>query len=256
MKFPNFIIIGATKCGTTALMVNLNKHPNIKTVSKTETSVEMHFWGYPIMNRYGFDWYKKKFDDDKVCGEKSTDYWIKRKSMRLIKENIPNVKLILCVRNPADRAFSNYQMHYRRGKVENFSYGLFLNDANYFKKGLYYNNLKNNVLPFFDADDIYICITEKMKADTSNEMAKLYRFLGVENFELDVVDDSKNMTKEKIGNFASYLRKNENRKCYVKWSMGTDSLTGKLRREIVEYYKPYNKKFYEFLGYKIKEWDK
>ena len=45
MKLPDFIIVGATKCGTTALWYNIDKHPAITMAMKSATSFEMNFFG-------------------------------------------------------------------------------------------------------------------------------------------------------------------------------------------------------------------
>ena len=68
MKFPDFIIIGAAKCGTTALWMNLDKHPEINMGRKGYSSIEVHFWGY-------------KFGEKVLIGIKtySMDQYVERK---------------------------------------------------------------------------------------------------------------------------------------------------------------------------------
>ena len=180
MKFPDFVIIGAPKCGTTALWFNLDKHPEIQMAQKAPNSIEMHFWGYKFWDK-GFGWYKEKFGN-KLSGEKSVDYYINRKSMRLMKQHIPDVKLILCVRNPADRAYSNFQMHMRAKKQSTFSFELF--KKQYARKGKYYTHIREKVLEFFPPEQLYVCVAEHMKKNTSNEMDKIFEYLGAKEFHL------------------------------------------------------------------------
>jgi hypothetical protein len=249
MKFPDFIIIGAAKCGTTALWMNLDKHPEIDMGRKTYNSIEMHFWGYKFWKK-GFDWYKNKFKG-KLSGEKSVDYWISRKSMRLIKQHIPNTKLILCVRNPIDRAYSNFQMHMRAGKVSHFSMNLF--KRQYARKGKYYSHIKDIVLHFFPKEQLYVCVAERMKIDTSNEMDKIFKFLGAKDYHLPtkIVPGDRTKRAKSLG---LDIDNNRTEKFYRVWTKGQLKLQGPMRKEVLKYYRPHNKKLFEFLGYEIEEW--
>jgi len=249
MKFPDFIIIGAAKCGTTALWMNLDKHPEIHMAQKALNSIEMHFWGFKFWSK-GFGWYKQKFKG-KLSGEKSVDYWVNRKSLRLIKKHIPDTKLILCVRNPVDRAYSNYQMHMRANKVGQFSFDLF--KKQYARKGKYYNHIKDKVLDFFPASQLHICVAEHMKKDTSNEMNKVFNYLGASEFHLDTKIIPGDRT-ERAPTLGADIKKNRKENFYRVWTKGQLELKGKMRRKLLEYYKPHNERLFEFLGYEIKEW--
>lgn len=251
MKFPDFIIIGATKSGTTALWYNLDKHPDIFMATKG-ASVEMAFWGSRQWKR-GFDWYKSKFVGNvKLCGEKTPDYYLNKRAFRLMKKHIPNVKLFLCIRNPIDRAYSNFQMHKKAGRASTFDYNLFV--KKYARAGKYFNHIQNNILPFFDQKQLYICITEKMKANPTIEMKGVFEFLGVEdlNFPSKEIPGQLLLNRTRKEDIA--LSREE--KFYRVWSKHKEQLQGPLRKQILEYYQSYNKKLFDFLGYRIKEWEK
>jgi hypothetical protein len=55
MPLPKIIICGVAKGGTTALWYNLDKHPEIHMATRTDTSIEMHFWGSKFRHK-GLDW--------------------------------------------------------------------------------------------------------------------------------------------------------------------------------------------------------
>ena len=251
MKFPNFIIIGATKCGTTALWYNLDKHPDIYMALKSATSIEMNFWAGKKWKE-GFDWYKSKFKDNKISGEKTVAYFINTKALRLIRENIPNVKLFFCIRNPADRAYSNFQMHKNANKITNFNFNIF--KKRYALSGKYINHIQNRILKYFTKDQLHICILETMKKNMTEEMGKAFSFLDVEdlNFPSKIIYGQllKNRTRKED------IKLNHKEKFYRVWSRHTEKLTGPLRKEILEYYKPCNEKLFDFLGYEIKGWNK
>ena len=109
MTLPHFIIIGAAKSGTTTLYKYLSQHPQIYLPQIKEPSF--------FAKRYhkGVDWYESLFAEAKtgqLCGEASTPYthWLSHKPEipQLMAELLPQVKLIYIMRNPIDRAYSQY----------------------------------------------------------------------------------------------------------------------------------------------------
>ena len=249
MKFPDLIIIGATKCGTTALWYNLNKHPDIYMATKTNTSIEIHFWGSTNWKK-GFNWYKSKFPNDKVCGEKSVSYFTNTKSLKLIKENIQDVKLFFCIRNPTDRAYSNFQMHRKTGRVSSFNMDIF--KKRYAANGRYINYIQNRILKYFNKNQFYICIAERMKNNSTEEMKKVFSYINVKdlNFPPKIIPGILLKNRTRIEDIIL----NNKEQFYRVWSRHSEKLTGPIRNEILEYYKPYNEKLFDYLGYEIEEW--
>jgi len=251
MKYPEFIIISAYKAGTTAMWYNLDKHPKIHMAKKKE-SVEMNFWGLQFYKK-GHDWYKSFFEDDYICGEKTPGYYLSKKSIRQIHKHIPKCKIIMCVRNPVDRAYSHYQMNYKTAASQsNFTYQLF--QRRYARAGKYFTLLENNVLPFFDKSQLYVIVMEHMKKNTSEEMKKVFEFIGVEDLNFSSKEIDPIIRKNKTRNETVKINRNEN--FYRVWSRHKEKLTGPMRKQLIDYYRPFNRQLYEFLGYKIKEWDK
>ncbi|MBE9039618.1 tetratricopeptide repeat protein [Oscillatoriales cyanobacterium LEGE 11467] len=113
---PNFIIIGVGKCGTTALSNYLDKHPKVlPSVEK-----ELHFFNRDFA--YGKKWYKSHFPpipkkrSEFVTGEATPWYFNTLGVEERIFKLFPNIKLILILRNPIDRALSQYNMHIEQGR--------------------------------------------------------------------------------------------------------------------------------------------
>jgi len=249
MKFPEFIIVGVTKGGTTALWYNLDKHPGINMATKSSSSLEMNFFG-GITRKKGIEWYKTRFSGE-VCGEKSTLYCQHNGAIKNIKKYMPDVKLILCVRNPVDRAYSNWQMNYRGGEgriKEKFSFNLF--KRRYSATGKYINLIEEIILPYFDKSELYICVSEHMKKDMTGEMKKVFEYIGVDDLNLP----SKEIIYMKGRTRQEDIIANREEKFYRVWSKFTDRLTGPLRKEVLEYYKPYNERLFNYFGYEIEEW--
>ena len=159
MKNPDFIIAGYQKCGTTALWKNLQQHPKIYMASRLLHAIpkypEIDFFNERIKTstwKRGFDWYKSLFKEGFVCGEKSPSYHVVAERLQ---RYLPDVKIIMSLRNPTDRAFSAY-FFYKKMLPESADWGGYNNqwspdmsflhnfiDNNVFKKmGKYVNTLK------------------------------------------------------------------------------------------------------------------
>lgn len=249
MKLPELIIIGAPKCGTTALWYNLDKHPEISMATRTSSAIEIHFWGFKYWKK-GLNWYRGLFDDNKLVGEKSVRYWSNKESLKKIKKYIPNVKLLLCLRNPVDRAYSNYQMHFKSNKVGIFNFNLF--EKRYADQGLYIQHIENKILKYFNEDQLHICITEHMKKNPTIEMRKVFDFLDVRDLKYPkkIVEGTLLQDRDR----QTDIKANKEEKFYRVWSRHTERLEGPLRDQIKRYYESYNDRLFDYLGREIKEW--
>jgi hypothetical protein len=113
---PDFLIIGAQKCGTTTLYDTLVRHP---AVARAEDK-EVHYFDRHYNK--GLLWYRGNMprrserrraarnNQPFVVGEASPSYIFHPLAPARVSRLLPNVKLILLLRNPVDRAFSHYQM--------------------------------------------------------------------------------------------------------------------------------------------------
>ena len=139
IKKPDFLIIGAQKCGTTWLWQMIDQHPQTALPLKKE----IHYFGGSENYQKGKQWYYDHFtnlDETKITGEASTTYlfdevpfWynpskdlIIDRSLPsipdLIKAELPDVKLIAILRNPVSRAISAYNHLMRRIAIKKRSY--------------------------------------------------------------------------------------------------------------------------------------
>lgn len=104
-RLPTFLIAGAMRCGTTSLNSYLREHPEV-SVSRPK---EVHFFD----NNYeaGVDWYLEHFpgsDDSRAVGEATPDYLYEPEAAARIAATLPDVKILLLLRDPVDRALSHY----------------------------------------------------------------------------------------------------------------------------------------------------
>lgn len=186
-KLPSFIIIGAGKCGTTSLHDYLNQHPQVYICPKKET----FFFMDEVVRAKHKPWgavtdiedYRALFADapeDSVIGEISTNYYAYPESAQLIYDLIPEVKIIAILRDPAERAFSSYQMHLREG-VENQDFARIIDkDVKYVKRGFYYSQL----LPFFnrfEPQQIKICLYQDLCKNPTLFIQDLFRYIEIDS---------------------------------------------------------------------------
>src|ERR1044071_5198694 len=111
--FPNFIIIGSTKCASSSLHFYLKQHPQILMSNVKETGF------FSLQYAKGLDFYQQYFEEaagEKALGETTPTYCFLPFVAERIKQHFPEIKLILTIRNPVDRAFSSWLMKTGLGK--------------------------------------------------------------------------------------------------------------------------------------------
>ncbi len=243
MKLPDYILIGETKCGTTSLYNYLIQHPQIldtfgngDKVDSTYATKEIRFF-----DRYydrGIDWYKSCFPDtpeNEITGEATPMYMFRLITIPRIKFHVPQAKLIIMLRNPVDRLYSNF-MHNRRWvpgfadrypDLKNFLYSVHDPDYHLIHRGIYILTLAE-WFKAFPREQFHIVITEDFKHDPAREFGKLLAFLNVKSF----VPDS-----------FSFFRENK----YAPMAPET-------RIELIDFYRPYNQLLQQFLNRKL-NWD-
>ena len=135
-NLPDFLIIGVQKGGTTSLRKYMSRHPKI-AFSNTK---ELHYFDNLRYKWKNLAWYKSQFPIlrfNRIFGESTPSYLYFSGAPKRIYKTIPDVKLIILLRNPVDRAFSNYIMELNRE-----------NETICFKKAIKYElrNYKNELM--------------------------------------------------------------------------------------------------------------
>ncbi|WP_118828617.1 sulfotransferase domain-containing protein [Salinibacter ruber] len=205
MKKPTFVGIGAPRCGTTWIYKCLKEHGDIY-IPKGK-SVQY------FNNRYNktSKWYFKRFETSKkykAIGEYTPGYLTCTRCPKRLYSIMPNIKLLLSIRDPIDRAYSAYKHHVRKG-VHNLSFADALSKNKYRPKyinpGLYYDHIKR-YLKYYDKDQISILIYEELKKSPSMFAKRIFKSLGVDHsYKPKVVGRKVNRG---IGSKTSVLKKN------------------------------------------------
>jgi hypothetical protein len=256
---PDFIIIGAQKCGTTTLYNILSDHPNILAATKKE----VHFFDGRFTK--GMNWYRGHFPlkltrdrlsqslrQPVLTGEASPLYLFHPLAPERIKIVLPGVKMIVILRNPVDRAYSHYQRE-RRDGFESLSFEEALahedermageqekmltpginrsynfSHYSYKARGLYADQLRL-WFSLFPREQFLILRNEDLSANPEETFERVYQFLGIPSW----------FPKK-------YMRHN---------TAEYEMMKPETRAQLIEYFKPHNRELSALLGSEM-NWDK
>jgi Sulfotransferase domain len=259
---PDFLIIGGQRCGTSSLYYYLIEHPGIISASTKET----HFFDECFAK--GLDWYRAQFPSSLhkmyvenllkqkfLTGEGTPYYILHPHAPRRTFEIVPHIKLIALLRNPVDRAYSQYWIEVKAG-FETLSFeeaikteqeriagelDKMLQDENYYShsfrhfsyltRGIYVDQLQN-WLRYYPREQVLILKSEDLYSHPGATLKRTLEFLGVTNAELN---------KE----FKNYRR--PSKKGYRN-KVAPPKMNSALREYLVEYFEPHNARLNEFLG--------
>jgi len=202
-KLPNFLIVGAAKSGTSSLHQYLLQHPDIfmSTFNKEGVSVKepQFLIKSKVEKRLHFgiwEWkeYLSIFDgvkEQNVIGEASVFYlYYYKEAIKNIKSRLGNdVKIIILLRNPVDRAFSAF-LHVSKSLKESLSFedalaqeeGRLEKDLSltpmvmYKDMGMYYSMVKAYKKEF---KNVHVVIYEDFRDKTSITLDSIFKFLDV-----------------------------------------------------------------------------
>lgn len=186
----NFIGIGAQKCATTWIAQCLSEHPKICLSQPKEINFFNKKHTYYLQKEWnylkGINWYKNHFNhcsEKKIKGEFSVSYIFDEIAPYLIKENFPEVKIIACLRNPIERAFSQYfhdlaKCPQLQKKFSNFEEAI-NKESEFIERGFYYKQLQR-YYTLFPKENILVLIYEDIEKDVLKFIQSIYEFLGVD----------------------------------------------------------------------------
>lgn len=203
MSSPNFIIAGERRSGSTSLYHLLKKHPQIGMLDQADfdyfiepelfsrtphKSNETRNWD----KTHSLDEYESYFKDcSGVIGQKDADLlWWPDAHIRL-KEYLPDTKFIIVLRNPVERAASQYYNEWSKGReTMSFKEALHLEEERlttpwsrlhlvYKARGCYVESLRR----FFEnipRERVKVVILEELNANKEKVLADVFEFLNVD----------------------------------------------------------------------------
>jgi sulfotransferase family protein len=193
----DFIVAGAQKCGTTALHYQLEKHPQIALPKKEE----LHFFDDEELfaGAVGYDRLHESFAPSsraRVAGESTPIYLYWRPAMERIWNYRKDIRLVILLRDPVERAFSHWNMQRERGyetldfleavKAETQRQGeaapLQSRRFSYIARGLYGEQLER-AFKFFPRHLVKVVRFDDLRADFANTINSIFSFVGVESLQ-------------------------------------------------------------------------
>ncbi|MFL5695199.1 MAG: sulfotransferase domain-containing protein [Ktedonobacteraceae bacterium] len=255
---PDFLIIGTQRGGTTSLYNYLVERPGVGPAFVKE----LHFFDKKFHK--GPLWYRAHFPlsiqkhlfqstqkQAYVTGEASAYYIFHPHAPKRVAKILPNVKLIILLRNPIDRAYSQYNFEVELGR-ETLSFEDALNYEekritkerekiladeryvsfdhsrySYLARGIYVDQLQT-WMSFFPREQFLILKSEDFYTDPATVLGQVLEFLNLPTLEL----------QERKKEYKQY---NYNNTPYPKMDAGT-------RKHLIEYFAPHNLRLYDFLG--------
>lgn len=179
-RAPNFLVIGAPRAGTTWIERNLRHHPEVFLPVRKE----LHFFDRDENFARGIEHYRAYFDDAdqaKAVGEATPDYLHHPLAPTRIKAHLGDVKLIVSLRDPVERAYSRYWNS--RGKFAENA-GLTFEEKlerkpQFIYEGYYFDHL-SRYLELFDRSRLLCLLFDDLKADGAAFMRTVYDFLEID----------------------------------------------------------------------------
>lgn len=208
-NFPDFMIIGPQRTGTSWLHKNIGSHPQIYLPKEKE----LYFFsnliikdGNSTYNSDRLQWYSKKINPNiwylivkyirdirnfntnysvKITGESTASYAVMAEE--LINEIIilkPDIKIIMLVRHPVERAWSNAKRVLMRSKARRFEeidfkeFESFYKNENQITAGMYSRTIRKwskHVRP----ENIFVGLFDEIKKNPKKLLVKIFKFLGV-----------------------------------------------------------------------------
>ena len=253
---PDYLLIGTKRGGSTSMFKYLNRHPNVLPMwPGVENAKKTYFFDRNWDN--GTDWYRAHFPTSRqrdhveqetgapaITGEAAVNYMFNPVVLPRVQETIPNVKLIVLLRNPVDRIWSHYHERVNAGtehlpfhdalegederlagEVEQMTtdskyYSERFDFCSYKARGRYLEHLG----PWLDAfypHQLHIVRSEDMYENPVDTVLGVQRFLGLPEVPIT-----------------------EHRYNYLP----ADTLNPALRSELNDYYRPYVAALEERLG--------
>lgn len=243
---PSFLIIGAAKSGTTSLYAYLGEHPDVLRARKKEIS----FFSYGYLQGWAsyLAYFRRKPDGRAVItGEASPNYMLHPLAAERARHHIPGVRLIAILRNPVDRAYSQFQQTRNLGRepLETFEEAIEcepervypeltrlkheprlrsfkVEQFSYLTRGMYYDQLKAWT-DLFPREQLLILCAEEFFANPGALMHQVQEFLRIPHFDLPTYEPRD--LKSRGRNYGP--------------------MKGETRRRLIEYFRPHNHKLYE-----------
>ena len=177
---PNFVLIGAMKCGTSTLAAQLATHDGVFMT----TPKEPNFFSDDAIYARGEQWYSNLFADalpGDIKGEASTHYTklpTYPHTVARLQRYVADIKILYVIRNPVERAVSHYIHEWSEGRMSKHPDHAFAQHREIIDYGCYAMQLAPYV-DTFGLENIRLTSLEQIKQDPDRAFKEIGAFLGL-----------------------------------------------------------------------------
>ena len=207
---PNFFLVGAGKSGTTTLHRWLSSHPQIYFPRLKEPNYYTFLGEDPatlepldrdyatrcITTARDYERLYQAVAGETIIGDASPLYLYHPRVASRIHSDVPNAKILIVLRNPLERAYSDYRMHVRHGREDRDFRNSISEDQGTFRllvgcyaqKSLYADQVIR-YLELFGRENVLITLFDDLENDPRAMMASIFAFLGIDDrFECNIAE--------------------------------------------------------------------
>ena len=268
---PSFLIIGGAKSGTTSLFAYLIEHPNIIPGS-TKGGFFFSFLGNNTTSFYRSHFPIKR--KNLITCEATGGYFVHPLIPARVHKLLPLVKLIVVLRNPVERAYSEF--HYRvmigeqitenfedvikselkrieigknnpELKIENTNYHQF--SFSHLRHGLYAQHIER-WLKFFPKEQLLILHAKDLYNNLDNIVAETFDFLNLPKYQIESRIEKNKIDKIRpLGGRQRNIYKNIDSKNRTLFNVQNyPEMKSKTRKLLQDFFRPHNEKLFEMIG--------
>jgi hypothetical protein len=204
--WPNFFIVGAQKAATTSLYFYLKKIPGVYMSPLKEP---FYFAIHAVKNSASDlvrdkEEYLRLFEKARgytAIGEATPIYLWDPDSPNLIHQTVPHARIVMILRDPVERAYSNYLMYRKYGGIKSSFYDELMRDYQceeklygrsqlYIEFGMYYQQVKR-YFDIFGREQVKVLVFEEFVQHPAQSVNDVLAFLGV-NYTVSEVREQYN----------------------------------------------------------------
>ena len=228
---PDFVVIGAPKCGTTFFYNLLVKHPHVEPAACKEPNY------FDLLFDEGTEWYRHCFPRPRwkdgretITGEATPSYLYHPRVPERMAEVIPQTRLIALLRNPVDRTYSAYYHRMRSGKEtrafeEAIEAALGSPSYGHLSRAIYVDHLLH-WSRFYSDEHLLVLKSEDFFKRPQEILKRVLDFLDLPDWEPEA---SELLDKRNTGGYEQKI----------------DPAT---RRRLQDFFEPHNRRLYDHLG--------
>jgi hypothetical protein len=197
---PNFFVIGAYKSGTTSLYQYLSQHPQVFVPRVKEPNYfafaaagqdgNTPAFRKSVRTRAEYESLYEEATHFAAVGDVSPEYMTSPIAAQMIRQNVPHAKLIAILRNPVERAYSDYLMYRRDGieQLTDFAKALEMqaerasksDPTGYYISTGFYGEQLARYYEIFPAAQIKVFLMDELQSKGPRTLSQMFGFLGVD----------------------------------------------------------------------------